>query len=192
MKKVVKPATADIADTFRYASDVVCPEVAQLFKDNRRLRGSLFITEQGIEAPLISAETAKKTGRRTWLEVFNTELTGQRAVFILTDESKRRLWHKACVTETDTSLMIFLNADNVSCQLALDVSVLAECITLVQETLAIGYSKTAIRSSLFTAVKASQTNGMVSTKKRERRLSFFRLKHIREFQVATFIGSKTP
>ena len=48
LKSVIKPATANLADTFRYPSDVVCIETAKCFAESRLLRGNLYITEKCI------------------------------------------------------------------------------------------------------------------------------------------------
>lgn len=187
LKSVIKPATANLADTFRYASDLVLPEVAVCFGESRLLRGNLYITEQGITAPMVSGKSAKKANRPTWTEIFQNQLNGNPAIFILTDETKRRLWIDACVTETKNTLRVFLNEGNISNRLTLEKNVLLDALEVVLECLHAGFSKQAIKTSLYSHKVGLSTVGLQKTKHLEIACNAYRTTP--EFRVATFIGT---
>lgn len=188
LKDIIKPATADIADTFRYPSDYLSISAAACFKANRELRGNLFITETGIIAPMVSGTSAKKAGRPTWLEIFqNWSNQNTSAVIILTEESKQRLWHKATLTEMGKTFQVYLNANGIKRNLTLDKSKLDASIAAIQPAMEAGYSKIAIQSSLYTCKSAVKANGLLTTRLLEREIASVR--GLLEFQVASFIAT---
>lgn len=187
LTSVIKPATANLSDTFRYPSNFVLPEVAACFRESRLLRGNLYITQQGIVAPMVSGKSAKKAGRPTWTEIFQNQLEGSPAIFILTDETKRRLWIDACVTDTKDTLRVFLNEGNISNLLTLEKNVLRESLEIVLECLNAGFSKQAIKTSLYSHKPGISAVGLQKTKHLERFCDTYRTTP--EFRVATFIGT---
>ena len=187
LTSVVKSATANLADTFRYPSDVVSADFAKCFKAQRELRGNLFIDANGITKPLISGKTAAKTSRPTWVEVFEDYLANPRpSIFILTDESKRRLWLDAVVTEGDP-IRVFLNNAEMAGVLALRQAQFTKCMVLVQMCLEYGFSKRAIGTSLFLHREVMQTIGIEKTQDLEKQCDTYR-EHP-EFQVSLFVGT---
>lgn len=149
LSKVIKPATANLADTFRFTSEHVSQETAACFAASQELRGNLFIDMSGIHVPMVSAKSAAEKGRKTWIEVWTEYLENPaEAVFIVTDESKRRLWIDATVT-TDNPIQVFCNFDGKSWTEKLERERLKECIKVVQKCLQLGFSKKAIKTSLF-------------------------------------------
>ena len=187
LKSVIKPATANLADTFRYPSNFVLPEVAACFGESRLLRGNLHITQQGIFAPMVSGKSAKNAGRPAWTEIFQNHLDGKPAVFILTDETKRRLWIDGCVTDTKDRLRVFLNEGNISNLLTLRKNVLLDALEVVLECLHAGFSKQAIKTSLYSHKQGLSRSGLQKTKQLEISCNAYRTTP--EFRVATFIGT---
>ena len=184
---VIKPATANIADTFCYPSPLISTEAAACFIANRELRGNLFITENGIEKPMVNAKSAQKASRRTWVEVFKTYVDDPvPAVFLLSDESKRRLWVDACVTEKQP-IRVFLNNSDMACQLTLDVLRLSEAMGIVRECLRLGFSKQSIKTCLFKHRDTLKKQGFLEVRQLEQTL--IRLRKSPEFAIALFIGS---
>lgn len=203
LKKVIKPATATLADTFKYPSDVVSRSTAHCFADSRGLRGNLFITEHGIQRPMISAQSAAKQGRSTWQAVFQECLTtpprtGERlqrsgnpcptkpAIFVVTDESKRRLWTDAVITEGET-LRVFLNNSEMARVIAVEKTELLNCIGIVQSCLANGFTKRMIASSLFQDRKTVAKIGWGLAREHERNCARYR--NTLAFKLALFIGT---
>lgn len=187
LSSVIKPATANLADTFRSASDFVVPEVAACFGESRLLRGNLLITDDGICAPMVSATSAAKAGRPTWCEIFQNLPQNEKAVFILTDESKRRLWLDACVTKVSETLSIFLNCDDISNRIRVHQQTLLDALTIVLDCLSHGFSKQAIRTSLYTHRLGLTAAGLAKTQSLEIACEAYRT--TLEFRVATFIGT---
>ena len=187
LKSVIKPATANLADTFRYPSNLVLPEVAACFNASRLLRGNLYITEQGIVAPMVSGKSAKNAGRPTWCEIFQNHLYGNPAMFVLTDETKRRLWIDGCVTDAKDRLRVFLNEGNISNLLTLQKHMLLDALEVVLECLEHGFSKQAIKTSLYSHKQGITRAGLQKTRQLEISCSAYRT--TLEFRVATFIGT---
>lgn len=187
LTKVIKPATANLADTFRFPSEFVSVATAKCFAASRELRGNLFITETGIEKPMISAKSAQKANRRAWRDLIVNYLDNPMpAVLILTDESKRRLWIDAVVSE-GKPIQIFVNNAEMSRNLKLDAETLATALECVQDCLIDGFSKQAIRTSLFTHRDSMMKIGLMETRLKEN--ICVPLRKYTEFSVATMIGS---
>ena len=187
LAKVIKPATSNLADTFRYASEFVSVATAKCFAASRELRGNLFITDTGIEKPMISAKSAAKANRRAWRDLITDYLDNPTpAVLILTDESKRRLWIDAAVSEGNP-LQMFVNNTEISRTLKLDAEMLITALKRVQDCLQAGFSKQAIRTSLFTHRDGTLKIGLIETRLKEN--IFVQLRKHTEFSVATMIGS---
>ena len=205
LNTVIKPATANLADTFKYPSDFVSRETATVFNANRELRGNLFITEElGIVKPLVSIDSAEKYECPTWIETFHhyyRNYSSELAVFILTKESKRRLWPDACVTGHDclppitmssgaiAPFKLFLNTGQMSRLVTCNLCLLMDCIKLVQTCLTWGFSKTAIQRSLFSQPNIVNSLEFPDIRDTEKKLSAIRL--LPEFAVAIFIGTVT-
>ena len=69
LSEVIKPATSNIADTFKVPSGFVSVPVAQCFQASRKLRGNLFVDAKGIQHPMISAKSAKAKNRPVWRDL---------------------------------------------------------------------------------------------------------------------------
>lgn len=150
IKKVIRPATANIADTFKYPSDYVSGEVASLFKAQTALRGNMFVTAEGIQRPLFSVESARSQARPSWLDVFMNLSKGSdfEGVLVLTDESKRRLWPEAVVSEWRQFVNLFYNVGSTSRVLTLRTAWLTSLLRSCTLLLTLGYSRVAVQESL--------------------------------------------
>ena len=193
LKSVVKSATGNIADTFRFASDVVSVETAKCFKAQRELRGNLFITETGIQRPMVSAKSALENNRPTWEQVLIEYLSNRTAlrlsaVFVFSDESKKRLWVDARVTR-EYPAHIFFNAYSMKQNLKVSPWMFENILTAVNEAMQAGFTKHAVRSSLFSHSKTMKSYGIAETTKLENKLQTYRDRP--EFHIATFIATGT-
>ena len=113
---VLNSMTVNATRTFCDSSDVVLPEVAKLFKA-KQLRGSLYVSEHGIQYPVISSRVAIIYKRPTWCEIFRN-LSGK-SIIILTNNRFHQLWPDAQITETDTLLEVLFNNEREICYLSL-------------------------------------------------------------------------
>lgn len=186
LKAIIKPATADLADTFKYQSEFVSVNVAKCFTENRLLRGNLYISENGIIAPMVSLKSAREKGRPTWCDVF-FDMLEPPCILILTDESKRRLWPNARVTTSGTWLQIFLNEGDICYNLYVDKEKTLGAMKTVIACLKHGFTKQAIRTSLYSQSKKIIETGLERTRALEVRCATFR--GTPEFRIATFIGT---
>ena len=109
------------------------------------------------------------------------------AVFILTSETKRRLWIDAEITTGDP-IRVFVNNAEMSCSRLVLIEKLRNAIALVSECLAHGFSKQAIATSLFSQRKIKNALGFVDVRLLETRCIPFR--GTSHFVVALMIGTK--
>ena len=159
IKQVITAATSELSDTFRYPSEYVSVEVAELFRAQTLLRGNLFFLKDELLQPMISLESATEKQRPCWRDlVFEIE-NGTPTVAVFTDESKRRLWHQAQLSAFGENWRPFFNGSPVKsgktfkatpvCRsLSISVSLLRNCIKMVEKAQAHGFSKRGIYESL--------------------------------------------
>ena len=185
VKQVIRPATANIADTFRYPGDYVSGEVASLFKAQTALRGNLLATPTELQRPLFSVESARAQERPSWLDVFVnlSQGGGEMLVLILTDESKRRLWPNAVVSEWGQFISLFYNVGSTARVLTLRTRWLVSLLRTCTFLLTAGYSRQAIQESL---IKSRSLYQAQYPESHEVDKGLFQFRHTPEFQVASF------
>lgn len=196
LKSVVKPATANIADTFRYPSDFISPEVAACFKAQRELRGNLYITEEAIARPLFSVKSAAETGRPSWLSVLTTLTDTATACdetlycFILTNEAKRRLWPAAVPTRIGKTFDIYYNVGSVSRVLRLKTRVFGKLLKIATFLLTQGFHQAALQKTLMMSAEAypGPSNSLDMSLVYAVDKLLFRVRQLREFQVACYVA----
>ena len=189
LKSVVKSATANVADTFRYPSEYVSPAVAACFKAQRELRGNLAITPFGIKRPLFSVESAIAQDRESWYQLLLTALNGRLCnlpyCLILTDEAKRRLWPEAVVTYINETFDIFWCVGSESRVIRLRTFRFGKLLRIATFLLTSGYSRIALTQCLMKSPEAFFRDAPVSVHV-EKALSAVR--HTLEFQIASYVA----
>lgn len=190
LKDVIKPATANISNTFQYPSSYVSPAVAACFKAQRELRGNLAIMPHGIKRPLFSVTAAVAQERVSWYEMFLEILNGGMThqvpyCFILTDEAKRRLWPDAVKTYIRGMFDIFWAVGSESRVIRLQTFRFGKLLRIATFLLTSGYSRIALTQCLMKSLEAYQRDAPVSVQV-EKALSAVR--HTREFQIASYIA----
>ena len=192
LKSVIKSATANLLDTFKYPSEYVSVGFAKMFGDARGLRGNLFIDADGIQRPLISADSAIKAERPAWGQLLAAySQTLHPAVIIVTGESKRRLWVDACVSEGDP-IRLFVNNERMSKIVKISVEQFKIISEILHVCLNAGFTKQAIAKTLFLNRNVYLKFGFTETHTLENRLTRYR--KTTEFDVALMVTSipKTP
>ena len=192
LKKVIKPATRNLADTFNIISDYVSIETAICFKANRLLRGNLFIDETGIIAPMVSAKSAIKFNRPTWVEVLTEFCENPRdALILLTDESKRRLWIDAQLNINHWTgyATAYLNAYDQSGVLNFQCEPLLECLEVINECMGHGFNKDAIRWNLLRHAAIFRRIGLSESHRLEKELRHYRQFCADTFNIGIFIAT---
>lgn len=183
---IISDATANIADTFR-SSIWICVDCAACFGDSRTLTGNIFATETITEKPLVT----QAEGRAQWRELIQSDdLIGQECVAIITSNTKRRLWTSCVVSRFGSSWQpLFVDGDT---DLLLTVSVpdLRQCLTLVEEIYALGFSKQAMLEPLVhpNNQRFITQLGLPTVMCYERQLELWRTRH--ELIVSLFIAQK--
>ena len=188
IKKVIKSATANLADTFRVASDYVSLDTARCFQAQRTLRGNLFIDETGIISPMVSAKSAAKYARPTWVEVLTEFCERPRdCLILLTAESKRRLWIDARLNKENSTGYgtAFLNAFGFCGVLHFNCQGLLESLAIIHTCMGHGFSKDAIRKGLFRQHQIITDIGLQEAHRLEQELKDYR-EDPYTFDIATF------
>ena len=194
LKSIVKPATANIADTFKYPSDFISPEVASCFKAQRELRGNLYVTEKAIARPLFSVTSAAETGRPSWLSVLSAVLDTPQETrtycFILTDEAKRRLWPAAVTTQIGETFDIYYNVGTVSRAIRLQTVLFGELLKITTFLLTQGFHQVALQKTLMMSAKAypSPSNAVEPSLVYAIEKLLFRVRQLSEFRVACYVA----
>ena len=192
LKKVIKSATANLADTFKVASDFVSIETARCFKAQRTLRGNLFIDEGTIVAPMVSAKSAIKFNRPTWVEMLTDFCENPRdCLILLTEESKRRLWIDAQLNKNNGTGYgtAYLNAYHQAGVLHFHCQLLIEMLDCITTCMQHGFSKDAIRHNLFRQHKIYTELGLMQSRELEQKLKHYREDDPYTFYVAVFIAT---
>lgn len=198
LKSIIKPATANIADTFKYPSDFISPAVAACFKAQRELRGNLYVTEEAIARPLFSITSAAETGRPSWLSVLldilnfrtaahqETLATQMTYCFILTDEAKRRLWPAAVTTQIGETFDIYYNVGTVSRVIRLKTFLFRCLLEICTFLLTQGFHRLALEKTLMASEVAYATNKIRTVSAIEKQLCKYR--GTPTFQVAAYVA----
>ncbi len=188
IRQVVSSATADIADTFRGGGEYLSVEAARLFKANTLMRGNLLALPGEGLCPTVGREYAQKTGRPTWEDLVANLPLGTPTIAIFTDEAKRRLWTIAPLSEVGQHWSVLINQAGVTRRVTLNIHALRECLDYVRRVYDLGFSKQAIRSSLFENFNVIDRVGVEAVLQMESDLAYWRTKD--EFVVALFIVQK--
>lgn len=199
LKTVVTSSTSEVSDTFRYSSEYVSVETAELFRAQRLLRGNLLFLENQLLRPMISLESATNQNRPCWRNLIYELPIGTPTLAIFTDESKRRLWHQTHVSDFGEQWHPFLNGHPVKTKtfkapplcrsLQVNVLHLRPLLRTVETAQQLGFSKLGIFEGLYSESNIAETVGYPETKSIETELSQWRDRD--EFRLALLIAQKT-
>lgn len=190
IKQIVRKAMGDVADIIGIG-EWLSVEAAQCLKASKILRGNLLgLPDKGIH-PFISQESATAE-RPCWRELLMSLSLGIQTVAIFSDESKRRLWPFARLSFFGENWQPLLNANGICRNLMINVSILREYLTSVEEIYTIGFSKQSIKQSLLDSVNSKWIHaiGIRQTILYENTLSAWRGSD--EFLLAVFVAQKRP
>lgn len=185
---LIKPTTADLADTFGSA-DWVCEICARAFVQSKTLASNLYADANGALKPMI-AQASATPERPSWRDLLRALPFGTPCVAVVTSNTKRRLWPRAPISafgeqwrplfvDGDTDRVLRINADALLTQLA-----------FVEYVYSRGFSKPIIASSLYLGltVKRIREIGHDTIRNLEDVLSRWRGSD--EFLLALFIAQK--
>lgn len=142
--------------------------------------------------PVINLASATPT-RPTWRDLVRAlwpARAGQQCVMILTTDPKKRLWPRAQVgvLGAHTPVLVHDNEIGVSRILWVDWPQLLTALDMVEQVYRAGFSKPAIRESLWLGRQAVQHNGILATRRLEEHLAAWRA--CSEFTIAVLIAQK--
>jgi hypothetical protein len=141
--------------------------------------------------PLINVESAAKEDRPCWRDLVRQvwpERKGQMALTILTTDLKKRLWHMARVGPLGHKTPVYLYDGPTAQSADIDWPAMLDCLAVVERAYGLGFSKQAIRESLFRHTKALKELGLGPTRALDAELSIWRGRP--EFIMATLIAQK--
>jgi hypothetical protein len=153
--KLVTGATNQPHEIFRVANTQhVSVESARLFKNMRGggsggMVGNLLATPAGGDKPMVSRESAIKANRRCWMDILNEIEPGTPTVAIFSTDTKRRLWLLAELSIVGHAWRVYLHEGETSRNLTVDIYRLRKCLALLEQIYSIGFSKIAMRESLY-------------------------------------------
>lgn len=188
VKSLIKPATADIPDTFHGTH--VCAPCAAAFSESRLLTGSLLVMNGAGLRPMVSKESARKEGRPCWRDVIRTLPVGAETVAIITSNTKRRLWTRAAVSVVgDYWRPLFVDGDTDRL-LTVSITALRASLDLVESVYALGFRKELIGTSLWNglAPKTLAEHGLERIAELEAALNVWRGSD--ELLISLFIAQK--
>lgn len=200
ISSVITSATSEVSDTFRYPSESVSVEVAELFRAQTLLRGNLLFLENELLQPMVSRESAKNQNRPCWRDLMFEIEFGTPCVAVFTDESKRRLWPQAQYCSFGEHWRPFVNGSvakfgktfqspQISRTLSVDVLHIQSCISLIESVQSKGFTKHGIYRGLLHESNHVEQVGYHSAIAMEKALRRWRDKD--EFLLALFISQGT-
>lgn len=194
--QIVSSAMGDVADIVRFHTGWISVPAAACMKASKLLRGNLLaLPERGIR-PFVSASSATEE-RPCWRDLL-MELESVPTVAIFSDEAKRRLWPYATLSTFGERWRPFFNAAphreaaTQSRTLSVCVSLLRECLALVEQCYSYGFPKSAIANGLLdvNSRKAIDKVGMAETAVLNRQLAAWRGRD--EFVLSLFVAQVRP
>lgn len=185
VENVISPATAEVSDTFPYPSDFVSVEAAELFRAQMLVRGNLLFLENKLLQPMVRLKSAREQDRDCWRDLIFSLQIGTPCVTIITDESKRRLWHKAKLSVFGEYWQPFFNGSVVRtgktfktppmCRsLSIKVFELRDCLKRVEMIQAQGFSKRGIYEGILQESNTVDKVGLREALENEKVLSKWR------------------
>lgn len=153
--KLVTGATNQPHEIFRVSgTQHVGEHAARLFKNMRGggsggMVGNLLATPVGGDKPMVSRDSATQAGRKCWMDIINEIEPGTPTVAVFSTDTKRRLWLLAELSIVGPSWRVYLHEGNISRNLTVDIQRLRQCLALLERIYSLGFSKIAMRDSLF-------------------------------------------
>lgn len=185
LNHIIKPATSEIADTFKH-SQFVCLECAACFAENRLLTGNIYADEFGTGLkPMIARSSATKE-RPAWCDLIESLPVGIETVAIFTSNAKRRLWTNAVVSHVGSSWRVLFVDGDVDRILMIDCTKLTAVMRQITFLMRRGYSKRAIAENLLSATKPSGITRLIFSLESEMK----QVRHTDEFLLALFIAQE--
>ena len=210
--EMVTDATAEFLDCFRGGmGGWVSESAARCFKSadprmgNPCARSVLIFEDGAAYLPMIARQDAepelpralKEAGstvtRPVWSDLVRAvwpSRAGQRTLAILTTDTKKRLWIRARVGALGprTPLLYYDGKTAGNQVLLLDWPALLACLNLIEEVYELGYPKTALSTSLYSAGRITQAVGLAETRRYERQLVNWRNRP--EFRPALLMAQR--
>lgn len=216
VKKVASSATSEFLETFRGdLHGYVSPGAAALFAAaNPRARAEFSVmpgkepeavsicTSRGYLAieggpfylPLVSSDSAKTKGWASWTDAVRAvwpEHSGRRAVVLITDDFKKRLWPYAQAGPIGPRTPVYLHEGSLyrcSFSLTIDWERMLVRLDELERLYSLGFSKPSLKDNLLSSKAGIEAVGLGEAIRLEQ--SIMPLRSEPEFQVALVIAQK--
>jgi hypothetical protein len=213
MAQITTTATTEFLDAFRggqsvcgYVSEAAarcyraasprlgnpCARAMLLFADGT---GYLPIiredTKGEVKLPRLLEETGAPISRPRWTDLVREvwpERRGQMCLVIATTDVQKRLWIRARVGALGPRTPVLLHDGPLSEVRLIDWPRLIECLGLFEDVYTLGWSKEAIRTSLYANLNVCQAVGVAAARDLERRVAAWRERP--EFAFAALIAQR--
>lgn len=193
--KLVTGATNQPHEIFKVSgTQHVSIEAARLFKFMRGggtggMIGNLLATPTGGDKPMVSRDSAVKAGRKCWMDIINAIEPSTPTVAVFSTDTKRRLWLQAELSIVGHNWRVYLHEGDISRNLTVDIWQLRKCLLLLERIYSLGFSKIAMRDSLYdlAAMKRAEVS-YTEVARMESELTHWR--NTDEFLLSLFVVQK--
>lgn len=151
--RIISKATAGLSDLLKNDSEYISETAGALLKASKILRGNLLVLNGVGIRPMISEKSA--TGDRpSWASLIKNMAIGDKTIAIISDEFKKRLWHKSVLSEVGKSWKVFFNGtpykggEAKSRILKIDFQKLIKLIDMIEEIYSIRFPRKSIAGGL--------------------------------------------
>lgn len=199
-KDVVAKTTPVMQDVFRVRSPYLSVASGRLMSSGKVGMGGIFGQVLGFHSegawtgmfPTLSRKTAEEKGKQCWHDLLTSLPIGIECVAIFSDDSKKRLWIDATVSQFGACWRPYYHSGNDSRLLTINVERLRAILRTVEMLYSIGFSKHAIRTTLCdqSASKVLQQVGPSQVLEWERQLLPWR--NTDELLLATYVVQANP
>lgn len=181
-RELLVMSTSEIPELFRI-SDCLCVACASAFKASTVLIGSLLATYESGQWCGRKPTVSTQPNRPCWRELVYTIAHGTPTVAVLSSNTKRRLWHRAAVSSYGNAWHVWYVHEGDERVLSVDVTRIPACLALIEKMLSAGFSKEAIRATLFLPTQSKQVSafGVLDTLLAESQLAAWRSQDVFTF-----------
>lgn len=190
--EILQKTTSNITVTFPHNTDAMCEYCVVMWdggRSNKWNRGLLAVPGMTY-FPLIAENAELQTEERpTWVQALRTLDPDSPRVCVLNTDFKKRVWPRAKISHGDhLSMLIHDTSRSISDNRSLSLKLLLDVLAFIEDVYTLGFSKTAIETSLMGIQKQVKVVGFAQTAKLESQLC--ELRRLQEFTPAVMVAQK--
>ena len=183
--EILEKTSANLTALFDLNRDTICAHCVAVWREPKKWHRGVCADEKGVLFPVISRDSVTNE-RPLWADVLRS-LDELPRVIVLTTDPKKRVWPFARVSSGD-SACIYLHdpSRGVSGNAWVSLAVLRKTLTTIESAYNAGFSKEAIRTSLY--VNYQQALGCPNIRTLEQ--SLIAIRNQPEFLPALIVAQK--